>query len=70
MKRFLVAMALASVLSISSLAGEIPTSGLTAPPPDETATPTAPGDIPSVGFTQEISEAALTLIQSLFGAVV
>lgn len=70
MKRFLAAMALASVLSISTFAGEIPTSGITAPPPDETTNSTAPGDIPNVDFTQQILETALTLIQSVLGAVI
>lgn len=67
MKRFLAALALASVLSISTLAGEIPTSGITAPSPPP---PTAPGEIPSTDLTQQISAAALSLVKILLGAVV
>ena len=70
MKRFLMSMALTCVLSVTALAGLIPSDGVTAPPPDETTAPTAPGEIPSVGFTQEMSEAALTLVQLALGAVV
>ena len=69
MKQFLAAMALTSVISLSTFAGEIPTSGVTAPPPPP-ATPTAPGDIPSGGFTQQISEAGFDLLQMVLSAVV
>ena len=51
MKRFVMTMALTCVLSGSALAGEIPTVGFTAPPPDETTTLTAPGEVPSGGLT-------------------
>ena len=50
MKRFLAAIALACVLSVSALAGDMPTSGFAPPPPDEpteTASTTLPSDIPS-----------------------
>jgi hypothetical protein len=43
MKRSLMTIALACVLSSSALAGEIPTSGVLSPPP------TAAGDVPSGG---------------------
>ena len=73
MKRFAMTVALTCVLSGSALAGEVPSVGVTAPTPDET-TPTtsapAPGDIPSGGLTQQVSEAALTLIQLVLGGVV
>ncbi len=70
MKRFVMTVALTCVLSSSALAGEVPTVGVTAPPPAETSIPTAPGDIPTVGFAQQMSEAALTLIESVLGAVI
>ena len=38
MKRFLAAMALACLLSVSALAGDIPCSGLLAPQPGEVST--------------------------------
>ena len=74
MKRILMTAALTCVLSVSALAGEIPSVGLTSQPPEETTlTPssTSPGDVPSVGSdTSEISNAVLNLIQSMFGLVV
>lgn len=51
MKRFLIAIALTCVLSVSAFAGDIPmtvTATATPPPPEETA---MPGDIPSTGST-------------------
>ena len=74
MKRFLMTMALTCVLSSSSLAGEVPTVGITSPPPPpsgfQSATDTtAPGDVPSVGFSQQVSEAAFDLIQLLMGTL-
>jgi hypothetical protein len=70
MKRFVMAITLSFVLSVSAFAGDIPTVGLTVPPPDETTEPNTPGDIPSVGFTQQMSEVGLTLVQLALGAVV
>lgn len=52
MKRFVIAIALACVLSGTALAGEIHTAGLVPPPPPPGAAQTAsPGDIPGVDFT-------------------
>jgi hypothetical protein len=70
MKRFTMAIAMSCVLSVSALAtdGEVPSGGLKAPPNDPPA-PTAPGEIPNGGFTQEVTETALTLIQLALGAV-
>lgn len=48
MKRFAIAVVLTCALSGVALAGDIPSSGITAPPPDET---TQPGDIPSTDST-------------------
>jgi hypothetical protein len=73
MKRFLMTMALTCVLSVTVLAGQIPSVGVTEPPPDEptlTTTTTAPGEIPTVGLTQQMSEAALTLVQLMLGSIV
>ena len=44
MKRLMLAVALACVLSSTSIAGEIPSAGAPAPPP-----PTIAGEIPSGG---------------------
>lgn len=72
MKRFVMAVALTCSLYASSLAGEIPSGGIAAPPPPYQAqtTTTAPGEIPSTDLRQQVSEAALTLVQFLLGAVV
>jgi len=40
MKRFVIAVALTCVLMGSALAGEVPSVGFTAPPPDEPPAPT------------------------------
>ena len=66
MKRFVMTMALTCVLSGSALAGDIPSVGFTAPPPP---TPTAPGEIPTSDYAQEMSEAALALVEWVFSAV-
>jgi hypothetical protein len=73
MKRFMMTIALVCVLSSSALAGEIPTSGVTSPPPGEpteTTSATSPGEIPTSGFEQQISDAALSGLLSVLGLVV
>lgn len=50
MKRILMTVALTCVLSVTALAGDIPTGGFAPPPPDEpteTTTATLPGDMPN-----------------------
>jgi hypothetical protein len=69
MKRFVMSLALTCALAVAASAGEVPSVGFNAPPPDEPPAPTAPGEIPTVGLTQEISETALTLVQLMLGAV-
>lgn len=50
MKRFVLAVALACVLSSSALAGDIHTTGAPAPPPPgEVPSTGAPGEIPTTG---------------------
>ena len=68
MKRFVMTIALTCVLSGSALAGEIPSVGVTAPPPPP-STPTVPGEVPSVGYAPQLSEAALDLVEWVFSAV-
>ena len=72
MKRFLMTIVLSGLLAAPAIGGEIPSVPVDAPPPDVT-TPTtgAPtsGDIPSGGLTQQMSEAALTIIQLVLGAI-
>lgn len=49
MKPFVLAVALTCVLSVSTLAGEMPTCGVLAPPLTPAAT--ASGDMPTTGAT-------------------
>ncbi len=73
MKRFLMTMVLACALSSSALAGDIPSVGFAPPPPDETTqttNTTLPGDIPSVGATEQISEAAVSGLLAMLGMLV
>jgi hypothetical protein len=71
MKRFVMSLALTCALAGAASAGEVPSVGFTAPPPDEPPPPvTAPGEVPSGGLTQQMSEAALTLVQLMLGSIV
>ena len=71
MKRFVMAITLSGALSASTLAGEIPTVGVTAPPPPPPpSSSNAPGEIPSVGYAQEISDAALDVVEWALSAVI
>jgi hypothetical protein len=68
MKRFLPAIALVCVFSIPAVAGDIPTLGSPQPPPQGTAAPNSPGDIPTSGAAeQELSSDALSALLSLLG---
>ena len=75
MKRFLIAIALTCALSSSALAGDIPTDGSAAPAPNgitqtpgETQTP--PGDIPSGGVAEQVSNDALSALLSVLSFLV
>ena len=72
MKRLLLSLSLTFCLSGSVLAGEIPTVGIAPPPPpppsDGMQATTAPGEIPSGGFTYEIADTALDFIQLVLSA--
>jgi hypothetical protein len=70
MKRFLATLIMSCVLSIPVSAGQIPTDGSPAPPPNGTNPPTnitSPGEIPSGGFFDSISEATVSAILSALG---
>jgi opacity protein-like surface antigen len=72
MKRFLMMIALACVLSSSALAGDIP-CGAPAPVPQgstQTTSATLPGEIPTSGYAIQISDAALSGLLSVFGLLV
>lgn len=62
MNRFVMTVALACILSVSTLAGEVPTGGAPQPPPTgitQTTTETSPGEVPTGGLAEQISDAAL-----------
>ena len=77
MKRFLGAMAIACVFSVSTLAGDLPTAGLTSTSPGDLPTAgvsssppagtTAPGDLPTAGLAAQVSDAALFALLSMLG---
>jgi hypothetical protein len=79
MKRLFGAMALACVLSVPALAGDVPTAGLTSPTPGDvptagisspaTAGTTSPGELPTGGFAEQVSDAALSALLSVLGFV-
>jgi len=72
MKRFLTAIALACFLSVSALAGDVPSDGFAAPSPagSQTTNSASPGEIPSDGAVQPVSSAAVSLIQALLGLLI
>lgn len=61
MKRFLGAIALACVFSVSALAGDVPTSGITSPQPGELPT----GGIASTSGETESSLTSTVLLTIL-----
>ena len=69
MKRFVLAITLGCVFAVSALAGEIPMVGNVQAPtdPTQTTTATSPGDIPTVGTAEQISDAALSALLTVLG---
>ena len=76
MMRFFAAIALACLLSASTLAGDLPTSGTPSPsdlPTSGGPAPmgtTSPGDLPTSGFAEQLSDAALYALLSVLGVAV
>jgi hypothetical protein len=65
MKRFVMALALAGVLSGTALAGDIPSTGGSAPgdiPSTGAPSPALAGDIPSTGAPSQIVTVILTIL--------
>lgn len=65
MKRFVMALALACVLSGTALAGDIPSSGAPAPgdiPSSGAPSPARAGDVPSTGAPSPIVTVILTIL--------
>jgi hypothetical protein len=73
MRRFLMIIALTSQLSVECFAGQIPTCGAPNPtPPEGTTQPTnatSLGEIPTGGFAEQISSAALSALLTVLGFV-
>lgn len=70
MKRFAMAITLSCVLSASALAGDVPSVGIPAPPPNgatQTTTSTSPGDIPISGTAEQVSDVALSALLTVLG---
>jgi len=73
MKRLILSFALTLVLAPAAFAGDIPSGGITPPPPPpppdgmQASTTTAPGEVPTVGLTYQITDTAVDLIQMLLG---
>jgi len=78
MKRFFGAIAFACLLSASTFAGDLPTSGTPSPSPGDLPTSgspapmstTSPGDLPTSGFAGQVSDAALYALLSVLGVAV
>jgi hypothetical protein len=81
MKQRFAVIALVCLLSVPTLAGEIPTMGAPEPPPQTSLPPAvnvpgeiptdgSPGDIPSGGFVGEIASDGLAAILSVLGSFV
>lgn len=77
MKRFVMAITLTCALSTSALAGNIPTDGVaspTPPPPPGAAQvanakgdiPSVPGEVPTGGWAQKMTEEFLLAIFGIF----
>jgi hypothetical protein len=68
MRHSALALVLACVLSSTALAGEIPTTGATAPQPSSPVATT--GEIPTTGaIAPQASSTVLTIILTLLGIV-
>lgn len=74
MKRLVMTFGLTCVLSISTLAGNIPT--VPGPPPSPQGTrnatspgqiPTVPGDVPTGGSAEQLSSTALSALLTVLG---
>lgn len=72
MKRFLMTVSLTLLLSGSALAGDIPCDA-PAPPPQrmtQATDATLPGEIPTSGNAEQMSEATLSALLSVLGWLV
>lgn len=70
MKRFVMTVVLSFVLSSSAFAGDIPTDGSPSPGPNgsgQKATVTSPGEMLTMGVAEQMSDAALWAVLSVFG---
>ncbi len=70
MRRILVTVVLACLLSVSGVAGEIPTSGSPAPSlSSSTQTSPSTGDMPTSGSADQISSEAMSALLSVLSFI-
>ena len=69
MKRFMLTVALTCILSVSTLAGEMPTCGAPSPTP-ATATTTAPGEMLTAGAVSQPGDLADPTGRSLLTTII
>jgi len=69
MKRLLMASVIACALSITTLAGDIPSGGAPTPPPQQATSPSLLGEIPTMGKAQSLSAAAISALLNALGLV-
>ncbi len=67
MKRLLMATAITCALSITTLAGEIPSGGAPQPQPQPATSPSVRGEIPTLGGARTISDAAISALLTALG---
>lgn len=74
MKRFVMAVSLVCALALTTLAGQVPTVGAPDPPPPAGATQAtseaSPGLIPTVGYAEQVSDAALSGLLTVLSLLV
>ena len=73
MKRFLMTVSLTLVLSGSALAGDIPCDAPQPPPPQgmtQATDATSPGEIPTSGYAEQMSDAALSGLLAVLSLLV
>ena len=66
MKRLALAIALTCALGVTAMAGEIPSTGITSPPPEPPAT--SPGDVPSTDFELAAESDLIAVLLSILNA--
>ncbi len=69
MKRLFVAIGLTWVLSVTALAGEVPTVGVPQPPSNARTGLSVPGDMPTSDSADQISSEAMSALLSVLSFI-